>query len=124
MLRFLVIVPLLAAPLLPAVALAQEVPAEAQMDMWCGTAFELMTRDAPADATPEKLASAKVYADGGALLLQRAIPIYLEAGYTDEALADYRQDLEVSIGRVVNGSTRATDDAAYSFQDCSALIGQ
>lgn len=124
MLRFLVIVPLLAAPLLPAVALAQEVPAEAQMDMWCGTAFELMTRDAPADATPEKLASAKVYADGGALLLERAIPIYLEAGYTDEALADYRQDLEVSIGRVVNGSTRATDDAAYSFQDCSALIGQ
>jgi len=79
---------------------------------------------APADATPEKLASAKVYADGGQLLLQRAIPIYLEAGYNDEALADYRQDLENSIGRVVNGSARANDDAAFSFQDCSALIGQ
>jgi hypothetical protein len=124
MLRFLVIAPLLAAPMLPVAALAQEVPAEAQMDMWCGTAFELMTRDAPADATPEKLASAKVYADGGALLLQRAIPIYLEAGYTDEALADYRGDLEDSIGRVVNGTGRASDGAAYSFQDCSALIGQ
>ena len=124
MLRFLVIAPIAAVALLPAMAMAQEVPAEAQMDMWCGTAFELMTRDAPADATPEKLASAKVYADGGQLLLQRAIPIYLEAGYTDEALADYRDDLEASIGRVVNGSTRATDDAAYSFQDCSALIGQ
>lgn len=124
MLRFLVIAPLLAAPLLPLAALAQEVPADAQMDMWCGTAFELMTRDAPADATPEKLASAKVYADGGALLLQRAIPIYLEAGYTDEKLADYRQDLEDSIGRVVNGTGRASDGAAYSFQDCSALIGQ
>jgi hypothetical protein len=124
MLRFLVIAPLLAAPLLPLAAMAQEVPSEAQMDMWCGTAFELMTRDAPADATPEKLASAKVYADGGQLLLQRAIPIYLEAGYTDEALADYRQDLENSIGRVVNGSARANDDAAFSFQDCSALIGQ
>lgn len=124
MLRFLVIAPLLAAALLPLAAMAQEVPSEAQMDMWCGTAFELMTRDAPADATPEKLASAKVYADGGQLLLQRAIPIYLEAGYTDEALADYRQDLENSIGRVVNGSARANDDAAFSFQDCSALIGQ
>jgi hypothetical protein len=124
MLRFLVIAPIAAVALLPAMAMAQEVPAEAQMDMWCGTAFELMTRDAPADATPEKLAAAKVYADGGQLLLQRAIPIYLEAGYTDEALADYRDDLEASIGRVVNGSTRATDDAAYSFQDCSALIGQ
>ncbi|HEV2513870.1 MAG TPA: hypothetical protein VGV07_01360 [Devosia sp.] len=125
MLRFLLIVPVCAAlTLLPRAALAQEVPAEAQMDMWCGTAFELMTRDAPADATPEKLASAKVYADGGALLLQRAIPIYLEAGYTDEALADYRSDLEDSIGRVVNGSGRASDSAAYSFQDCSALIGQ
>ena len=125
MLRFLVIAPLLAVPLLPVAALAQEVPAEAQMDMWCGTAFELMTRDAPADATPEKLASAKVYADGGALLLQRAIPIYLESGYTDEALAKYRGDLEDSIGRVVNGSARANDDdAAFSFQDCSALIGQ
>ena len=125
MLRFLVIAPFFAVlALLPVAALAQEVPAEAQMDMWCGTAFELMTRDAPADATPEKLASAKVYADGGALLLQRAIPIYLESGYTDEALAKYRGDLEDSIGRVVNGSARASDDAAFSFQDCSALIGQ
>ena len=125
MLRFLVIAPTVAAlTLLPLAAIAQEVPDEAQMDMWCGTAFELMTRDAPADATPEKLASAKVYADGGALLLQRALPIYLESGYSDEALAKYRRDLEDSIGRVVNGSTRTTDDAAYSFQDCSALIGQ
>ncbi len=125
MLRFLVIAPTIAAlTLLPFAAIAQEVPAEAQMDMWCGTAFELMTRDAPADATPEKLASAKVYADGGALLLQRAIPIYLESGYTDEALSKYRGDLEDSIGRVVNGSTRASDDTAFSFQDCSALIGQ
>jgi hypothetical protein len=125
MLRFLVIAPTIAAlTLLPLAALAQEVQDEAQMDMWCGTAFELMTRDAPADATPEKLASAKVYADGGALLLQRAIPIYLESGYTDEALVKYRGDLEDSIGRVVNGSARASDDAAFSFQDCSALIGQ
>jgi hypothetical protein len=119
-LRFLVI-PL---TLFPLAAMAQEVPSEARMDMWCGTAFDLMTRDAPADATPEKLASAKLYADGGQLLVQRAIPIYLESGYTDEKLAEYRADLESSIGRVVNGTARAGDDTAFSFQDCSALIGQ
>lgn len=125
MLRFLVIATSLAGlTLLAFPALAQEVPEESRMDMWCGTAFELMTRDVPADATPEKLAAAKVYADGGQLLLQRAIPIYLEAGYADAALADYRSDLEDSIGRVVNGSARANEDATYSFQDCSALIGQ
>lgn len=123
--RFLVIAPCLAALIvLPLAAIGQEIPPEARMDMWCGTAFDLMTRDAPADATAEKLASAKLYADGGELLLQRAIPIYLESGYTDQRLAEYRADLEDSIGRVVNGTGRATDDAAFSFQDCSALIGQ
>ena len=110
--------------LAPVAAFAQEVPAEAQMDLWCGTAFELMTRDAPADATPEKLAAAKVYADGGALLINRALPIYLESGYSDAALADYRSDLEAAVGRVVNGSTRSGEEPTYSFQDCSALIGQ
>jgi hypothetical protein len=120
MLRFLAI----AAVLLPAAALAQDVPAAAVMDLWCGTAFDLMTRDAPADATAEKLASAKLYADGGHLLIQRAIPIFLESGYTDKALEQYRAELEATVGRVVNGSARAGEDAAYSFQDCSALIGQ
>jgi len=114
----------LAPTLMPFAAIAQEVPAEARMDMWCGTAFLLMTRDAPADATPEKIASAKVYADGGQRLIDRAIPIYLETGYSDQALADFRADLEDSIGRIVNGSARATDETAFSFQDCSALIGQ
>lgn len=120
MLRFLAI----ALTLMPVAARAQEVPGEAQMDMWCGTAFELMTRDAPADATPEKLEAARVYAEGGHLLVQRAIPIYLESGYSDQALAAHRDKLEASIRRVVNGGAGAREDAAYSFQDCSALIGQ
>ena len=106
------------------VAIAQEVPSEAQMDLWCGTAFELMTRDPAPDATAQKLATAKVYADSGQLLIQRAIPIYLESGYSDETLAAYRQKLETSIGRVVNGTGPTRDDAPYTFQDCSALIGQ
>jgi len=125
MLRFLALSPaVLALTLVPLAAYAQEVPAEAQMDLWCGTAFELMTRDAPPDATAGKLASAEVFADGGKRLIDRAIPIFLEAGYSDQALADYRSRLEDSVGRVVNGSARAHEDAAFSFQDCSALIGQ
>ena len=94
------------------------------MDLWCGTAFDLMTRDAAADASLEKLASAKLYAEGGQMLIQRAIPIYLESGYSDAALAALRTALETEVGRVVNGSVRAGEDAAHSFQDCSALIGQ
>jgi hypothetical protein len=121
LLRFLAIIAL---TLLPLAAQAQEVPDEAQMDMWCGTAFDLMTRDAPADANAEKAARTKLYADGAHLLLQRAIPIYLESGYSDAALAAYRADLEASVGHVVNGTGRAGDDNAYSFQDCAALIGQ
>jgi hypothetical protein len=104
--------------------LAQSVPDEAEMDLWCGTAFELMTRDAPADATPEKLAAAQVYADGGAFLVSRALPIYLESGYTNETLDSFRADLAEAVGRAVNGTTRAGEEPAYSFQDCSALIGQ
>ncbi|MDB5541732.1 MAG: hypothetical protein JWQ89_3459 [Devosia sp.] len=124
MLRVLVIAPLILALALPLPAEAQEVPPEARMDLWCGIALDLMTRDPPADATPEKVAAAKVYSDGAQLLVQRAIPIYLESGYTDEALAAYRADLEDSIGRIVNGAARSGDESAYSFQDCSALIGQ
>ena len=55
----------------------------------------LMTRDAPADATAGKIASAKVYAEGADMLIQRALPIYLEAGFTDAALASYGAKLEV-----------------------------
>ncbi len=76
--------------LLPVAAMAQEVPEEARMDLWCGTAFELVTRDAAADATGE--AATKRYADGARLLIQRAIPIYLESGYSDQALAAYRDE--------------------------------
>ncbi|WP_423065659.1 hypothetical protein [Devosia sp. CN2-171] len=118
--RFLVF----ALVLLPAAALAQEVPEEARRDLWCGTAFELMTRDTPADATPQKLASTAAFAEGGQRLIDRALPIFLEQGYSDTALAEYRSKLEDSVGRIVNGSARAGEDVAYSFQDCSALIGQ
>jgi hypothetical protein len=110
--------------LLPIAAIGQEVPVEAERDLWCGIAFTLMTRDIPADITPEKQAAANIYAEGGQRLIDRAIPIYLESGYAPEALDSLRARLEVQVGRVVNGNGGTSTDAPYTFQDCSALIGQ
>jgi len=117
---------LLALPLvlLAGAAMAQEVPAEAERDLWCGTAFELMVADEPADASPEKLAAARPYQEGAALLIQRALPIYLESGYSDAALATYRAKLEASVSRVVNGGSWRDADQSPSFEDCKALLGQ
>jgi hypothetical protein len=110
--------------LAPAAVLAQEVPADAERDLWCGTAFELLVADEPADASAEKLAAAKPYKDGAKLLIQRALPIYLESGYSDAALATLRQKLEASVSRVVNGGGWNDGDQSPSFEDCKALLGQ
>jgi hypothetical protein len=109
---------------LPRPALAQEVPAGAVMDLWCGTAFALLAADTPTDAGDDKLALAKTYADGAEMLTKRALPLYLESGYTDRALAALRADLEKSIASVVRGPARQNESPPYSFEDCSVLIGQ
>ncbi|RYG96016.1 MAG: hypothetical protein EON57_15730 [Alphaproteobacteria bacterium] len=119
--RFLLALLLISAPL---AALGQEVPVEAERDLWCGTAFELLVADEPADASAEKLAAAKPYEDGAKLLVQRALPIYLESGYSDAALQTYRQKLEASVSRVVNGGGWSDNDQSPSFEDCKALLGQ
>lgn len=108
----------------PAAAFAQEVPPEAERDLWCGTAFELLVANQPADASAEKLAAARPYEEGARELIQRALPIYLEAGYSDAALAAYRQKLEAGVSRVVNGGGWNDRDQSPSFEDCKALIGQ
>ncbi len=110
--------------LAPTAGLAQEVPVEAERDLWCGTAFELLVADQPANASPEKLAAAKPYEEGARDLIQRALPIYLEAGYSDAALETYRQKLEASVSRVVNGGGWNDGDQSPSFEDCKALLGQ
>lgn len=108
----------------PTAGLAQDVPAEAERDLWCGTAFELLVADEPADASAEKLSAAKPYEEGAKRLIQRALPIYLESGYSDAALAAYRQKLEASVSRVVNGGGWSDGDQTPSFEDCKALLGQ
>lgn len=121
LLAALVVMPLMLGPI---AALAQEVPAAAERDLWCGTAFELMVADEPADASSEKLAAALPYQEGAHRLVQRALPIYLEAGYTDAALLTYRQKLEASVARVVNGGAWNDSDLSPTFEDCKALLGQ
>jgi hypothetical protein len=108
----------------PVAALAQEVPPDAERDLWCGTAFELMVADEPADASPEKLAMAQPFVEGAHRLIQRALPIYLESGYSDPALLAYRQKLEASVSRVINGGSWNDSDQSPSFEDCKALLGQ
>ena len=110
--------------LLGTAARAQDVPAQAVMNMWCGTAFLAMAGEAPTDAGADKLAEARSYAEGGQRLIDQAIPIFLESGYTDAALLSYRARVEADVDRSINGSGPSMEDADYSFQDCSALIGQ
>jgi len=110
--------------LAPAAAFAQEVPAEAERDLWCGTAFELLVADQPADASPEKLAAAKPFEEGAKRLIQRALPIYLESGYSDAALLSYRARLEARVSGVVNGGGWSDGDQSPSYEDCKALLGQ
>lgn len=119
-LRLLILLPLL---LLPTLAIAQEVPEDAQKDLWCGTAFKLLTIDSPADATAEQVAAAKVFSEAGDNLIKRALPIYLEQGYSDEALAALRTQLEAEIKPIVTGGP-AGGKPKYSFEDCQALIGK
>jgi hypothetical protein len=104
-------------------ASAQEVPVGAQMDLWCGTAFQVMTADPPATATPEQQAAAKVYADAGQRLVDRAVPVYLESGYTDDALGDLRSTIGTAVKAGLSG-TAGAEKPAYSFEDCSSLIDQ
>lgn len=103
-------------------AQAQEVPPQAALDLWCGTAFAMLAAGTPDDSGPDKRALAKGYADAGDRLIQRALPLYLESGYTDRALSNLRNDLAEEIGRIIHGPARMGERPAHSFEDCSVLL--
>ena len=110
----------LPALLLATMAGAQEVPEQATMDLWCGIAFGIVSAGAPGDATEDQKAIIKEYADGGARLVEQAKAAHLENGYTETSFAAHLDTVTAEVNTQVN----ATDDsAAYSFEDCSALIG-
>jgi hypothetical protein len=108
-----------AAPVL-AQDIAGDVPEDAQKDLWCGTAFGLMLKEAPAEKSGDKTGLKDAFKAGSTALIDRALPIYLESGYTNETLDAFRLKLEAEVSRTIDGGA----PGPYTFQDCSALIGQ
>jgi hypothetical protein len=115
--RLLILLPVL---LLTTAAAAQEVAEESAKDLWCGIAFGIITAEAPADATAEQQAMIQQFSEGGTMLVDRARTAHLESGFTDESFATHLETLTAEVNTQVHA---AGDTAAYSFEDCSALIG-
>ncbi len=118
-LSFVIALALAAAPVL-AQDIVGDVPADAQKDLWCGTAFGLMLKEAPAEKGGDQTGLKDAFKAGSAGLIERALPIYLESGYSNETLEAFRLKLEGEVSRTINGG----ETGPYTFQDCSALIGQ
>lgn len=114
--RLLVLIPAL---LFSGAAFAQTAPDDAKKDLWCGTAFVMAFSNPPADATPEQIAQAKPYIDGGNMLIDRATASYKTAGFTDEQFSSAKADLAPVITEQIKGNGAKAD---YSFEDCTALL--
>jgi hypothetical protein len=113
---------LLAALALASPALGQDIPGDTSRDLWCGIAFDMASRDIPADAAPEVLTVTTPYKEGAATLLGRAKAVYLESGFTEEAFEALRAETEAEIATEL-ASTDPAVEPQYSFEDCAALIG-
>lgn len=135
--RLLILVP---AALLALPALAQEAPEGSYRDLWCGLAFGTAVQGAP--FTDDDVAAARAAGDqatdeqkmiieqadmvsafvsGGQALVDKATASYKQAGFTDEAFASVRTELEPKVAAQVTGSGA---DAEYSFEECSSILPQ
>ncbi|MDP1731926.1 MAG: hypothetical protein Q8L54_12285 [Devosia sp.] len=115
--RLMALVP---AVLLVTAAFAQEAPEAAKMDLWCGIAFNIVASDIPSDATEEQKAVVKQYTDGAAMLIERATAAHMGAGYDAAGFATHKAGREAYVTAQVN---MTGDQADYSFEECSALLG-
>jgi hypothetical protein len=111
---------LVPALLFASAASGQEVAAESAKDLWCGIAFGVITAEAPADATAEQQQLIQQYTDGGTMLVDRAKTAHIASGFTEESFATHVATLTADVTTQVHASGTA---AAYSFEECSALIG-
>lgn len=100
--------------LAPAMAFAQTVPEDAARDLWCGVALGVIAGEAPADLPAERRDLVARFAEGGALLIDRARTAHLENGYTEEQFADHLAALEVT--------ATPSPDAPFSFEECLAVL--
>lgn len=107
----------------PFPALAQDVPAAREQDLWCGAAFTLAVRDVPETAAPEIKTVTEPYRLGAEMLVGRARAAFLEFGYTEEAFVDLLAQTEAEVDKEL-ASTDPSVAPRFSFEDCAALIGQ
>jgi hypothetical protein len=115
--KFLAAMPLL---LLTTAALAQDVPEQTSMDLWCGIAFGIVSADAPTDVNAEQQAVIDQFRQGGVDLLAKAKAVHLESGFTEESFATQLASVTTDVNTQVNASDNS---ARYTFEACSALIG-
>jgi hypothetical protein len=112
---------LVPALLFATVASGQEVAEESAKDLWCGIAFGLIAATLPADADDQQKALAQQYADGSAMLVERSKPAHLAGGYTEETFTAHVETLTADVGAQIQ-TQEAGASAAYSFEECFALI--
>jgi hypothetical protein len=102
-------------------ALAQSVGDDVTKEMWCGSALIIAFSNPPEGVSPEQLAQAKIYIDGGNKLVADATQKHLDAGFTEEQVTKIKADLVTEVTAAVSGDGT---DAKYTFDQCAALVPQ
>jgi hypothetical protein len=107
-------------------AAAQVVPDEAVRDLWCGLAFEIISRDVPPDASEVQLQIVDRYRDGARTLVDRALVAHLAAGYSEPALEVHRADMvaEIEGQMAATPGEGSAEPLPYSFEECAKLVTQ
>jgi hypothetical protein len=109
----------LAPALFTTAALAQTAPADAEKQLWCGSAFVAAFSNPPPGVPSDQLALAQQYIDQGNGMISAASQQYLNAGFTEEQLTKVKADLVTEVTAAVSGNG---GNAKYTFDDCKTLM--
>jgi hypothetical protein len=105
--------------LLTTAAFAATAPADAEKQLWCGSAFVAAFSNPPPGVPSDQLALAQQYIDQGNGMISAAGQKYLDAGFTEEELTKVKADLVTEVTAAVNGDGAS---AKYTFEDCKTLM--
>lgn len=100
-------------------AFAQTVSDDVNKALWCGTAFVIVFSNPPEGTPEDQLAEAKVFLDGGNMLIDQATQAHLDAGFTEEQVNTIKSDL---VTKVTDQITNSPESAEYKYEDCLALV--
>jgi hypothetical protein len=119
--------------------LAQDAPAEGYKDLWCGLAFNAMMAgvtldeaaitaaraagDAATDEQKQLIEQGNlrdVFTTGAGALVERASAAYKTAGFTDEAIAAAKAELEPKVAEQINAP--GENAAEFAFEECTAIF--